>query len=87
MPEAFQEKPQGGSDADYKKWALAVSGVTRAWVEPRLMGAGTVGVYIMIDPDGSTSNTVGFPTRVGWHFFQGKTISSRGSDRRSVACS
>lgn len=62
MLEAFQEKPQGGSDADYKKWALAVSGVTRAWVEPRLMGAGTVGVYIMIDPDGSTSNTVGFPT-------------------------
>lgn len=59
--EAFQETPQGGSDADYKKWALAVPGVTRVWVVRRLMGAGTVGVYVMLD--GSTdSNDSGFPT-------------------------
>lgn len=57
---AFQNTPQGGSDADYKKWALAVPGVTRAWVVRRLMGAGTVGVYIMLD--GNTgSNDSGFP--------------------------
>ena len=61
MLSAYQEKPQGGSDADYKKWALAVSGVTRAWVTRRLMGAGTVGVYIMLDSDDS-SNDSGFPT-------------------------
>ncbi|ELQ7224700.1 baseplate J/gp47 family protein [Escherichia coli] len=44
---SWQEPPQGGSDTDYKKWALEVSGVTRAWVKRRLNGAGTVGVYIM----------------------------------------
>lgn len=46
---SWQEPPQGGSDTDYKKWALEISGVTRAWVKRRLNGAGTVGVYIMCD--------------------------------------
>lgn len=46
---SWQEPPQGGSDTDYKKWALELSGVTRAWVKRRLNGAGTVGVYIMCD--------------------------------------
>ncbi|EJX3083403.1 baseplate J/gp47 family protein [Salmonella enterica] len=46
---SWQESPQGGSDTDYKKWALEVSVVTRAWVKRRLNGAGTVGVYIMCD--------------------------------------
>lgn len=46
---SWQEPPQGGSDTDYKKWALEVSGVTRAWVKRRLNGAGTVCVYIMCD--------------------------------------
>lgn len=60
MLSAFQNTPQGGNDADYEKWALAVPGVTRAWVTRRLMGAGTVGVYIMLDSD--ESNDSGFPT-------------------------
>ncbi|ARF52793.1 baseplate J/gp47 family protein [Pantoea stewartii] len=59
---AYQEPPQGGSDADYKEWALAVPGVTRAWVTPRLLGAGTVGVYFMMDPDGATTNDNSFPS-------------------------
>ncbi|EAB6803422.1 TPA: baseplate J/gp47 family protein [Shigella flexneri] len=46
---AFQNPPQGGSDTDYKGWALSVSGVTRAWVKRRINGAGTVGIYIMCD--------------------------------------
>ena len=46
---SWQNPPQGGSDTDYKKWALEVPGVTRAWVKRRLNGAGTVGVYIMCD--------------------------------------
>lgn len=54
---AFQNPPQGGSDADYKAWALAVSGVTRTWVKRRLNGAGTVGVYIMCD----NNSNGGFP--------------------------
>jgi len=56
---AYQNPPQGGSDADYKSWALAVSGVTRAWVKRRIMGAGTVGVYIMTD---NATASGGFPT-------------------------
>ncbi|MBA7934020.1 baseplate J/gp47 family protein [Klebsiella sp. RHBSTW-00215] len=57
---AYQNPPQGGSDADYKKWALAVSGVTRAWIKRRGMGAGSVVIYIMCDGNDATNN--GFPT-------------------------
>ena len=60
MLSAYQETPQGGSDADYKKWALAVPGVTRAWVARRLLGAGSVGIYIMLDGDSETNDS-GFP--------------------------
>ncbi len=56
---AYQNPPQGGSDTDYKQWALAVPGVTRCWVKRRLMGVGTVGVYIMCDGDDETNH--GFP--------------------------
>jgi len=53
---AYQNPPQGGNEADFVRWALEVPAVTRAWVVRRLMGAGTVGVYIMSDEDGD-----GFP--------------------------
>ena len=56
---AYQNTPQGGNDEDYKSWALDVSGVTRAWTVRRLMGAGTVGIYIMIDGVDTSNN--GFP--------------------------
>ncbi|MCU6263579.1 baseplate J/gp47 family protein [Serratia ureilytica] len=56
---AYQKPPQGGSDTDYEQWALAVPGVTRCWVKRRLMGAGTVGVYIMCDGNDETNH--GFP--------------------------
>ncbi|MCJ5817153.1 baseplate J/gp47 family protein [Klebsiella pneumoniae] len=55
----FQNPPQGGSDTDYRKWALAVSGVTRAWVRRRGMGPGTVVIYIMCDGNDKTNH--GFP--------------------------
>lgn len=57
--QAYQNPSQGGSDADYKKWALEISGVTRAWVKRRGMGAGTVVIYIMCDGNDTTNN--GFP--------------------------
>lgn len=41
--------PQGGDKADYEAWALAVPGVTRAWVYPMELGAGTVSVRFMMD--------------------------------------
>lgn len=58
--QAYQNPPQGGSDADYEKWALAVSGVTRAWIKRRGMGVGSVVIYIMCDGNDTTNN--GFPT-------------------------
>lgn len=56
---AYQNTPQGGNDDDYQSWALDVTGVTRVWVKRLLMGAGTVGVYIMCDGADTTNN--GFP--------------------------
>lgn len=59
MLSAYQNPPQGGSDSDYQKWALTVPGVTRCWVKRHLLGAGSVGVYIMCDD--SNKNRQGFP--------------------------
>lgn len=41
--------PQGGALIDYLEWALAVPGVTRAWVSPNSAGVGTVVIYTMWD--------------------------------------
>jgi uncharacterized phage protein gp47/JayE len=46
---AYQSVPQGGSAADYVRWARAVAGVTRAWCVPHGDGGGTVSVYFMMD--------------------------------------
>lgn len=46
---AYQKPPQGGDDNDYIGWAKEVTSITRAWVKRRLMGAGTVGIYVMCD--------------------------------------
>lgn len=43
--------PQGGAESDYTLWALAVPGVTRVWVHPNQLGAGTVVVYFVRDDD------------------------------------
>lgn len=42
----IQEPPQGGSEADYELWALAVPGVTKVWVSPLELGPGTVTVRV-----------------------------------------
>lgn len=47
----IQNPPQGGSEADYVQWALEVPGVTRVWVSPLEMGAGTVTVRFVTDDD------------------------------------
>lgn len=49
MLTAYAAPPQGGDRQDYIEWALAIAGVTRAWVAPNAMGAGTVSVYVMMD--------------------------------------
>jgi uncharacterized phage protein gp47/JayE len=57
--EAYQNPPAGGSSGDYATWALSVSGVTRAWPVPGLMGPGTVGIYVMLD--NANASFGGFP--------------------------
>ncbi|SAL20823.1 baseplate J protein [Caballeronia cordobensis] len=49
----IQQPPAGGSKSDYERWALEVPGVTRAWVYPKEMGAGTVTVRFVRDNDAS----------------------------------
>lgn len=41
--------PTGGGPEDYVKWALEVSGVTRAWEFPAEYGLGTVTIRFMVD--------------------------------------
>lgn len=47
----LREPPEGGADQDYEAWALAVAGVTRAWVYPHELGLGTVVVRFARDND------------------------------------
>lgn len=49
----IKQPPHGGADFDYVAWALEVPGVTRAWVYPLHLGAGTVGVTFVRDDDTS----------------------------------
>lgn len=54
----IQNPPQGGAASDYVSWAVAVPGVTRAWVYPGELGAGTVTLRFVCDhnPDGLIPN-------------------------------
>jgi uncharacterized phage protein gp47/JayE len=56
---AYQSTPQGGAKNDYEVWATEVEGVTRAWCVPLVYGAGTVGVYFLVES--SDSNPMGLP--------------------------
>ena len=47
----IQQPPHGGAASDYELWALEVAGVTRVWVYPLQMGAGTVTVLFVCDED------------------------------------
>lgn len=43
--------PHGGAHADYAAWTREVPGVSRVWVAPRELGAGTVTVRFVRDDD------------------------------------
>lgn len=46
----LQDPPTGGSESDYEQWAQSAdSAVTRVWIAPQEMGAGTVTVRIAAD--------------------------------------
>ncbi len=56
---AFSAPAQGGSITDYANWALAVPGVTRAWIKPAAKGPGTLSILFMMD-DAENAHA-GFP--------------------------
>lgn len=56
---AYQTRPEGGAEGDYKEWVLDVPGITRAWIKRNGYGAGTVVIYIMLDVTEAAHN--GFP--------------------------
>lgn len=60
----IQQPPQGGAASDYVAWALGVSGVTRAWVYPQELGAGTVTVRFVRDNDGTGAAIIPDSTEV-----------------------
>lgn len=45
----IRQAPEGGASHDYRNWSLQVPEVTRVWVFPGWMGAGTVGIAFMMD--------------------------------------
>lgn len=51
LQDRLRDVPQGGSKADYARWAKEVSGVTRAWCFPLEGGAGTVYLRFVRDND------------------------------------
>ncbi|QNT79454.1 baseplate J/gp47 family protein [Entomobacter blattae] len=57
--DVFRATGSNGREQDYINWALAVSGVTRAWVARNGFGPGTVVLYIMLDNANADLN--GFP--------------------------
>ncbi len=54
--------PHGGAGHDYRNWALEVDGVTRAWVLPKWMGDGTIGLTFVCDDN--SSGAIPSPTKV-----------------------
>lgn len=57
----IRQPPHGGAESDYELWALEVPGVTRAWVYPLQMGAGTVTVLFVCDGE---ENIIPSPSKV-----------------------
>lgn len=62
--ERMRSPPHGGSEDDYIAWAKEVAGVTRVWVYPEELGAGTVVVRFVRDDDASLIPSAGEVTTV-----------------------
>lgn len=83
MLQRWAAPPQGGDTEDYREWAEAVPGVTRAWVKPLGMGAGTVVVYTMWD--GAEAANLGFPQGAGGVATAETRDTAAGGDNLAVA--
>lgn len=55
MTDRVRNPPRGGSPQDYIAWAESVPGISRAWVAPKVLGKGTVGVAFVDDKNGGVS--------------------------------
>ena len=68
--------PHGGSENDYKQWALEVAGVTRAFVYPARMGLGTVGVSFLMDNEEDIIPTSGKVEEVQAYLNERRPVTS-----------
>jgi uncharacterized phage protein gp47/JayE len=74
----IQQPPHGGAAHDYVAWALEVAGVTRAWVYPQELGAGTVTVRFVRDNDASLIPDAGEVTTVQDYIDERRTVTAKG---------
>lgn len=61
----IRRPPAGGNQYDYIKWALAVSGVAKAYCVPLGQGLGTVDVIVVADEDVTGSEIPSNSARIG----------------------
>ncbi|GAN95343.1 bacteriophage protein gp47 [Komagataeibacter europaeus NBRC 3261] len=81
--DAYQEPGECGNEANYVAWALAVTGVTRAWCNPLGFGAGTVVLYVMLDDANAASG--GFPVGTDGSATGEKRYTTATGDQLTVA--
>lgn len=74
--ERMREPPHGGSRTDYIGWAKEVSGVTRVWVYPEELGAGTVTVRFVRDNDASIIPDAGEVADVQNHIDERRPVTA-----------
>jgi uncharacterized phage protein gp47/JayE len=74
----IQEPPHGGAKHDYVTWALEVPGVTRAWVYPQELGAGTVTVRFVRDNDANLIPDAGEVDTVQVYIDERRTVTAKG---------
>ena len=62
LQQRLANEPMGGAPADYARWALQVSGITRAWGIRNPSGPTSAGVIVMADGNPSSVSAHGLPT-------------------------
>jgi uncharacterized phage protein gp47/JayE len=62
LQQRLGNEPMGGCPADYARWALSVSGITRAWGIRNPSGPTSAGVIVMADGNPSSVSSYGLPT-------------------------
>jgi uncharacterized phage protein gp47/JayE len=79
----YATRAQGGSAADFLQWARETAGVTRAWVVPHGVGAGSVWIYVMLDA--ARSSNAGFPVGTDGGSASDSRVTAATGDQLAVA--